>query len=126
MALNANSKKARHAYYNLHKSMDANLPIPNAAGYATRLASDLKLSEKTARRALKILERLNGAGLTVGRNPVILAAYATRAALDHTEGVTQRMIVKVAGISEVVLRELDVTVRADGFAARMNSTGLAR
>ncbi len=125
-ALDADSKKARRAYYKLHKSMDAVLPVPDAAGFATRLASDLNLPEKTARRALKILERLNDAGLTTGHGPTILAAYATYAALNRTEGVTQGMIVKAAGISEAVLRELGVAVRADEFAVRMNATGSVR
>ena len=123
LALNADSKKARHAYYNLHKSMDADLPIPNATGYATRLASDLKLSEKTARRALKVLERLNGTEPVAGHGPVILAAYATYVALDLTEGVTPKMIADAAGIMDGILYTIDKTVQADEFATRMGAIG---
>ena len=126
LTLNANSKKTRHAYYKLHKSMDADLPIPNAAGYATRLASDLGLSEKTTRRALKVLERLNGTDVAAGHGPIILAAYATYVALDHMEGITPKMIADAAGITDSILYTINKTVQADEFAARMNAVGSAR
>ncbi len=107
MAVNANRRGAKRAYTILHKSMDATLPVQDSAGFATRLASDLGLPEKTARRALKILEQLDASGRAEGRSPITLSAYAIYAALDGTEGVTQRRIAQSAGITDVSLRLLN-------------------
>ena len=106
-AAGANRKGAKRAYTFLHTSMNVALPVQGSAGFATRLASDLELSEKITRKALKILERLEASGRAEGRSPITLAAYAVYAALDGTEGVTQRMIANSAGVTDVVLRQLN-------------------
>ncbi len=105
-ALNANPKGARRVYGSLYESMDAKLPIQTPTGFATRLASDLELPEKTARKALGILKRLNASGRAEGHNPILLAVYATYVALDGTEDITQNRIAKAARISSVGLRLL--------------------
>ena len=117
MAVNANRRGVKRAYAILHKSMDAALPVQDSVGFATRLASDLGLPEKTTRRALKILERLDASGRAEGRSPITLAAYAIYAALDGTEGVTQRRIAMSAGITDVALRILSKAFGPTGTAS---------
>ena len=117
MAVNANRRGVKRAYAILHKSMDAALPVPDSAGFATRLASNLGLPEKTTRKALKILERLDASGRAEGRSPITLAAYAVYAALDGTEGVTQRRIAMSAGITDIALRLLSKAFGPTGAAS---------
>ena len=116
--MDADLKATRRAYANLHKSHEIPLPIPTPAGFATRLASDLGLPEKTARKALNILKRLNDSGQTAGRHPGMLAAYAVYvAANDDGIDMNPANVAKMSEVTPEGLRGLIKILKTAQFVA---------
>ena len=74
--MNAREKLTRTMYKQLLQIHEVALPIPTPESFVPRLISKLGLSEKTARKAFKILNVMNDAGTTAGKMPKALAAYA--------------------------------------------------
>lgn len=73
--------------------------------YVPRFASELALSDESARRARSLLDAAKREGVHSGRSPVGLAASAVYAASRLTdEKVTQSEVSEVANISEVTIR----------------------
>jgi transcription initiation factor TFIIB len=85
----------------------SSLPRAQPEDYVKTIASRLGLGGEVARRALELVERAKRVGLTIGRDPAIIAAAAVYLAgllVGGAEHVAQKEIAKAIGVSEVGLR----------------------
>ncbi len=102
-------KKDLAKYYRLLvRELDLMIPVVNPVKCVSRIASRVRLSEKTQRKAFEILNTLRESKTSVGKNPTGLAASALYLAStmaredDHT--VTQKDLAEAAGVTEVTIR----------------------
>lgn len=77
----------------------------DTASFATKMANNLGLKEKTKRDAVETLARADRAHISAGKNPVAQAAGALyMACLLNSEPITQRQLARESGISAVTIR----------------------
>jgi len=93
------------AYGALLRSLVLRVPPSRPADYVSRFCSKLSLSQRVQAEALKILKELEKMDTSMSLSPVGTAAAAIYlASLAHGERRPQKVIAKVAGVSEVTLR----------------------
>ena len=98
-------KKLGQCYRLLLRSLNVRIPLSNPIDYISRFASQLELSSPVQLRTVEILERSRDMGLTIGRDPLGLAAAAIYvASIMMDERRTQREIAEVARVTEVTVR----------------------
>ncbi|MBW2986991.1 transcription initiation factor IIB [Candidatus Woesearchaeota archaeon] len=98
-------KEIGRTYRFVTRELNVKILPSNPADYIPRFASSLELSAKTQSKAVEILEKAHGAGLTSGRGPTGIAAAALYvSALLHGEKRTQREVADVARVTEVTIR----------------------
>jgi transcription initiation factor TFIIB len=98
-------KKIGQCYRLLLRRLDIKIPLSNPVDYIGRFASQLELSSSVQLRTVEILNRSRDLGLTIGRDPLGLAAaaiYVASIMLDDRR--TQREIAEVARVTEVTVR----------------------
>ena len=98
-------KKLGQCYRLLLRSLNVRIPLSNPVDYISRFACDLKLSSPVQLRTVEILNQSRAIGLTIGRDPLGLAAaaiYISSIMLDERR--TQREIAEVARVTEVTVR----------------------
>ena len=97
------------------------IPNQTTTGFVTRFASDLGLSEIVVRKALHVLDECDSLGISVGKNPVLMASYVIYASSrDIVEPPTQNQIAQIADITGVGMRN----IRAAHAKALQLSTGV--
>jgi transcription initiation factor TFIIB len=98
-------KKLGQCYRLLLRSLDIKIPLSNPVDYISRFASQLRLSSPVQLRTVEILQQSRDIGLTIGRDPLGLAAAAIYvASIMLDERRTQREIAEVARVTEVTVR----------------------
>jgi transcription initiation factor TFIIB len=98
-------KKLGQCYRLLLRSLNVRVPLSNPVDYISRFASELSLSSPVQLRTVELLERSRDFGLTIGRDPLGLAAAAIYvASIMMDERRTQREIAEVARVTEVTVR----------------------
>jgi transcription initiation factor TFIIB len=98
-------KEVARAYRTLFRELDFTVSIADPIKSITKIASKIGLRERTTRRAIKILDVAQDAGIVAGKNPEIIAATAIYAACVITgESISQITISEAAGISTVSIR----------------------
>jgi len=98
-------KKLGQCYRLLLRSLNVRVPLSNPVDYISRFASELRLSSPVQLRTVELLERSRDFGLTIGRDPLGLAAAAIYvASIMMDERRTQREIAEVARVTEVTVR----------------------
>lgn len=98
-------KKLGQCYRLLLRSLDIKIPLSNPIDYISRFASQLELSSPVQLRTVEILQQSRDIGLTIGRDPLGLAAAAIYvASIMLDERRTQREIAEVARVTEVTVR----------------------
>ncbi|TFF91797.1 transcription initiation factor IIB [Candidatus Thorarchaeota archaeon] len=98
-------KKLGQCYRLLLRSLDVKIPLSNPIDYISRFASQLDLSGPVQLRTVEILQQSREKGLTIGRDPLGLAAAAIYvASIMLDERKTQREIAEVARVTEVTVR----------------------
>ena len=104
-ASRVDKKKLGQCYRLLLRSLKIKIPLSNPVDYIARFASQLELSSPVQLRTVEILNRSRDLGLTIGRDPLGLAAaaiYVASIMLDDRR--TQREIAEVARVTEVTVR----------------------
>jgi len=104
-ASRVDKKKLGQCYRLLLRSLKIKIPLSNPIDYIPRFASELSLSSPVQLRTVEILKRSREKGLTIGRDPLGLAAaaiYVASILLDERR--TQREIAEVARVTEVTVR----------------------
>ena len=98
-------KKLGQCYRLLLRSLAIKIPLSSPIDYISRFASELTLSSPVQLRTVEILRQSKTMGLTIGRDPLGLAAAAIYiASIMLDERRTQREIAEVARVTEVTVR----------------------
>ncbi len=98
-------KKLGQCYRLLLQSLNLRVPLSNPVDYINRFTTELSLSSRVQLRSIELLERCRDFGLTIGRDPLGLAAAAIYiASIMLDERRTQREIAEVARVTEVTVR----------------------
>lgn len=104
-ASRVDKKKLGQCYRLLLRSLSIKIPLSNPVDYISRFASELSLSSPVQLRTVEILKQSRDMGLTIGRDPLGLAAAAIYvASIMMDERRTQREIAEVARVTEVTVR----------------------
>ncbi len=100
-----NCKEIGRSYRLMRRRLKITIPVVSPADFIPRFSTALILPEKVQQNAIKIIKLAHKKGLTAGRNPAGLAAAAIYiASLLEGDHRTQHQITKVAGVTEVTLR----------------------
>ena len=98
-------KEIARCYRVLCGELNLKLPPTDAASMVPRLANDLGLSSSVQCRAIEILKEAERLKLSIGKNPMSLAAAALYiAAIEFGERRTQQEVAEAAQTTEVTLR----------------------
>lgn len=104
-ASRVDKKKLGQCYRLLLRKLTVQIPLSNPIDYISRFATELRLSSTVQLRTVEILQRSRDIGLTIGRDPLGLAAAAIYvASIMLDERRTQREIAEVARVTEVTVR----------------------
>ena len=98
-------KKLGYFYRLLLWSLAIKIPLNDPIDHISRFSSQLSLSSPVQLRAVEILQQSRARGLTIGRDPLGLAAAAIYiASIMLDERRTQREVAEVTKITEVTVR----------------------
>ncbi len=98
-------KEVGKTYRFLSRQLGIKILPTSAEEYIYRFADELKLSQKTLRKALDLLKKASKRNITSGKGPMGVAAAALYiASLIVGEKRTQREVADIAGVTEVTIR----------------------
>jgi transcription initiation factor TFIIB len=98
-------KDVGRSYRMLVSELDLKVPVIDPMKNVVKVANSLNFSEKTKRKALAIMADAQQKSVSVGKDPMGLAASALYLATRFTkEYKTQADIAKAAGVTEVTVR----------------------
>jgi len=98
-------KEIARCYRLLLKELNIKVPIQKAQFSVSKVASKVELGEETQRKAVEILGEADRLKITVGKDPMGLAASALYlACIMNGERRTQKVIAEAAGVTEVTIR----------------------
>ena len=104
-AANITLKALSRAYRLLLTELDLKIPPQDPALAVMRIASNLNLSEKSKREAMKILSEIKKRGGAAGKDPMGLAgAVLYLVSIKNNEYVVQKRLADAAGVTEVTIR----------------------
>ena len=104
-ASNIKRKDIARCYRLLLRELNLKMPVVNPINCISRIASRAGLSEKTKRKATKILQTAEELKISAGKDPMGLAAAALYVAcVTLGENKTQRDVAEAAGVTEVTIR----------------------
>ena len=112
-------KDIARCYRLLLRELDLRMPVPKAQLMVPKIASRVGVGERTQQKAVEILREADRLRVTVGKDPMGLAAAALYlACVMNGERRTQKMIAAAAGVTEVTIRsrytELEEVLDLDG------------
>jgi transcription initiation factor TFIIB len=103
--IHVGKKEVNGFYRKVKRELGLKVPMLSASDYVPRYARELDLSEGVCSRALELVKLGEDNGVGNGKSPLGLVAGALYLACKEDGlGVTQRDIVGLVGVSEVVLR----------------------
>ncbi len=103
--IDVSEKEGGRVYRFLLRRLNADVPRYGPEGYLSKFVSQLSLSGETEIISEKILSMAAELRLTSGRGPSGMAAAATYIACKlMDENITQGDIAKIAGVTEVTIR----------------------
>ena len=89
----------------LHSRLELKIPQQDPMKCLAKVATKVKLSEKTKRHASEIMDNVMKEEISAGKDPMGLAASVLYLSSIKTgESVTQMSIAKAAGVTEVTVR----------------------
>ena len=104
-ASNIKRKDIARCYRLLLRELNLRMPVVDPVKCIARIASKASLSEKTKRKATKILQTAEEKKISAGKDPMGLAAAALYVAcVTNGENKTQRDVAEAAGVTEVTIR----------------------
>jgi transcription initiation factor TFIIB len=102
---NVKFKEVAKSYRLLCLELDLKIPIVDPMNYIAKVANKANLSEKTKRQAAEIMDNVVKKEVSVGKNPMGLAASVLYISSMKTgENITQGDLSNAAGVTEVTLR----------------------
>ncbi len=104
-SINITRKNLAICYRMIIKELDLKMPVVDSVQCIARIASQIGLSEKTKRHAMKLLKKAEQSQIISGKDPMGMAASALYIASMATgENTTQKTIALAAGVTEVTIR----------------------
>jgi len=104
-SINITRKNLAICYRMIIKELDLKMPVVDSVQCIARIASQIGLSEKTKRHAVKLLKKAEQSLIISGKDPMGMAASALYiASLKTGENTTQKTIALAAGVTEVTIR----------------------
>jgi transcription initiation factor TFIIB len=104
-AANVKRKDISRCYRLLHNELDLKMPVVDSIQCIARISSKLKISEKTKRYAIKVLQDAQDRKESAGKDPMGLAATALYlSCVKNGVSITQRDLAEAAGVTEVTIR----------------------
>jgi transcription initiation factor TFIIB len=102
---NLKRKDIARTYRQLILELDHKVPNPDPVKCIAKLANNTKLSEKTKRHALDIMDKVTENEISAGKDPMGVAATVLyMSGIKTGENITQKEISNAAGVTEVTLR----------------------
>jgi transcription initiation factor TFIIB len=99
-------KEIARCYRILLQGLSLRMPVPSAQLRVPRIAAKVDIGENTQRKAIEILGEAERLKITVGKDPMGLAASALYiACVMNGENRTQKTIAEAAGVTEVTIRD---------------------
>ena len=103
--INIRRKDVARCYRLIYRELELKMPVVDPVKGISRIASIVKLSEKSKRRAIKILNQAKEAGIVAGKDPMGIAAAALYIACTYTGEIkSQKDISLASGVTEVTIR----------------------
>jgi len=100
-------KDIGRSYRTVYRGLDLRMPVVTAMDYVERLASELKISGNTQKKAKLVLEIARNKGITSGKAPVGAAMAALHIAGELTgDENAPKGITAFAGIPEATIRRM--------------------
>jgi len=93
------------SYRMLLRELDMKMPVVDSVQCIARIASQVGISEKTKRHAIKILKKAEESQSLAGKDPMGLAASSLYlASLKMGEKISQKQVALASGVTEVTIR----------------------
>jgi transcription initiation factor TFIIB len=103
--INIRRKDVARCYRLIFRELDLKMPVVDPVKGLSRIASVAKLSEKTKRKAIQILNQAKNLGMAAGKDPMGMAAAALYlACISSGEPKSQKDISNASGVTEVTIR----------------------
>jgi len=106
--VNMKKKDIAKYYRLLVRELNLAIPVVDPVKCVSRIASMVKLSERTQRKAFEILNELKESKNSAGKDPMGLAAstlyLANTMVGEESHRITQKDIAEAAGVTEVTIR----------------------
>jgi transcription initiation factor TFIIB len=98
-------KDISRSYRMLIRELDLHMPVQRAQLNVPKIASKVEVGEETQRKAIEILGEADRLKITVGKDPMGLAASALyMACVMNGENRTQKVLAEAADVTEVTIR----------------------
>ncbi len=103
--INIRRKDVARCYRLIFRELELKMPVVDPVKGVSRIASIAKLTEKSKRKAIVILERAKKLGIVAGKDPMGIAAAALYlACISSGEVKSQKEISIASGVTEVTIR----------------------
>jgi transcription initiation factor TFIIB len=105
IGMNIKKKDIARCYRLIFRELELKMPVVDPIKGVSRIASIAKLTEKSKRKAIVILNQAKETGLSAGKDPMgIAAASLYLACISTGEIKSQKEISMASGITEVTIR----------------------
>ena len=105
IGMNIKKKDIARCYRLIFRELELKMPVVDPVKGVSRIASIAKLTEKSKRKAIIILNQAKETGLAAGKDPMgIAAASLYLACISTGETKSQKEISMASGITEVTIR----------------------
>jgi transcription initiation factor TFIIB len=103
--INIRRKDVARCYRLIFRELELKMPVVDPVKGVSRIASIAKLTEKSKRKAVAILEKAKKLGIVSGKDPMGIAAAALYLACISTGEVKSQKDISIAsGVTEVTIR----------------------
>ena len=117
IGMNIKKKDIARCYRLIFRELELKMPVVDPIKGVSRIASIAKLTEKSKRKAIVILNQAKETGLSAGKDPMgIAAASLYLACISTGEIKSQKEISIASGITEVTIRN-----RCSGLRKMLNN-----
>ncbi|AFS81363.1 transcription factor TFIIB cyclin-related protein [Candidatus Nitrosopumilus koreensis AR1] len=111
---NIKKKDISRCYRILHYELELKMPVVNPIQCIARISSKLRITEKSKRYAIKVLQVAQEHEESAGKDPMGIAAAALYlACVKNNEYVTQRDVAEASNVTEVTIRNRYKGLRLD-------------
>lgn len=98
-------KDVGRSYRLLVSRLDLQVPMIDPTKYVAKVANHISISERTKRKAIAIISEAQQKGISVGKDPMGIAASVLYLAGQATgEPKTQAEVARAAGVTEITVR----------------------